>query len=204
MISVVSINVNHFYAEEIQRIELYAERRKRSIKDQLGAGFDGIVVSTNNQTAIKALRYEKLYQRERDVYIRLEQHDIGEIEGFAVPRLIGQHDELWIIEMEIVSPPFVVDFAGAYLDEEPPYLRDPEVMSLWATEKREQFGDQWSEVKTLLAAFRRFGVYLADVKPGNVTFLSDFGSTQIQSPRAVADLFDLRPNTIAKRQEQIV
>ena len=30
-------------------------------------------------------------------------------------------DILWVIEMEIVSPPFVLDFAGAYLDHRPDY-----------------------------------------------------------------------------------
>src|SRR6516165_4490321 len=109
------------------RARQYADRFNRPIEKQLGFGYDGIVFATFCQSAIKALRYQPLYARERDVYLRLQDEGIEDIAGHAVPSLIRYDDELWVIEMEIVSPPFVLDFAGAYLDEPPDFPE--EIMS---------------------------------------------------------------------------
>jgi hypothetical protein len=40
-------------------------------------------------------------------------------------------------------------------------------------EKREQFESRWPEVQLLIRQFRSYGIYLADVKPGNVMFDGD-------------------------------
>lgn len=88
--------------------------------------------------------------------------------GFNVPRLLRADDELFVIEMTIVSPPFVLDFAGAYLDTPPVF--PAEVLEAWREEKFEQFGDRWPTVLRVIAAFRKWGIYLADVKPGNIEF----------------------------------
>ncbi|HET6883831.1 MAG TPA: hypothetical protein VFI31_27000 [Pirellulales bacterium] len=60
----------------------------------------------------------------------------------------------------------MIDFAGAYLDEAPDF--PPEVLDEWEAEKQEQFGDNWSKAKAVVAAFRRYGIYLSDVSPSNV------------------------------------
>jgi hypothetical protein len=109
-----------------------------------------------------------LYQRERDIYLRLRNRGVGRILEFKVPKLWHFDDQLWVIEMEIVSPPFVLDFAGAYLDRPPDFPDD--VMEEWRKEKREQFGDRWAQVQDILREFRKMGIYLADVKPGNIMF----------------------------------
>ncbi len=155
--------------EAIERIDQYSASRRIVLTDRLGQGYDGIVFSTSRGTAVKALAFEKLYVRERDVYLRLRDHAIEDVHGFAVPSLIDCEDRLWIIEMEIVSPPFVLDFAGAYLDQRPDYPDD--VLEEWMEDKRLQFGDdRWDIVQSIMAAFRGFGIHLADVKPGNIMF----------------------------------
>jgi hypothetical protein len=150
------------------RAKHYAERMGQGILHGLGFGYDGIVFSTTRQSAVKALRYEPLYIRERDVYFRLRDHGALNVLGLAVPELWHWDDELWVIEMEIVSPPFVLDFAGAYLDQVPDFPE--EVMAGWRAEKKEQFGDRWGEVQHIMREFRKLGIYLADVKPGNIMF----------------------------------
>lgn len=70
--------------------------------------------------------------------------------------------------MEIVAPPFVLDFAGAYLDDRPNFPAD--VMWDWRREKSAQFGDDWPRVQSIMAELAGHGVHLADVKPGNITF----------------------------------
>lgn len=59
------------------------------------------------------------YEREINVYLRLRAHEVTHVGGHRVPILIDQDDELLAIEMTIVSPPFVLDFGGAYLDQPP-------------------------------------------------------------------------------------
>ncbi len=59
--------------------------------------------------------------RERDCYRHLKSLAISNIEGFAIPRLIDSDDELLVVEMDIVSPPFLLDFAKAYLEGPPDF-----------------------------------------------------------------------------------
>jgi len=81
----------------------------------------------------------------------------------------GFDDELRVIEMTIVARPFVLDFAGAYLDVRPEFPED--VWIAWEAEKREQFEQRWRVVQAILEGFEEFGIYLLDVTPGNIAFL---------------------------------
>ncbi|HET6328256.1 MAG TPA: hypothetical protein VFG04_26480 [Planctomycetaceae bacterium] len=141
-----------------------------SIERQLGGGIQGVVLSTHHGTALKALIRPEFYTQERDVYLRLHQLGIESVAGFNVPRLFAFHDELLVIEMQIVTPPYVVDFASAYLDSPPPYVNDPEIMGPWEDAKREQFEKRWPTVKRVMSAFQLHGIYLSDIKPGNIEF----------------------------------
>lgn len=154
----------------------YAERHNIQLVDELGYGYDGTVVSTTRQTALKALRYLGLYQNERNVYLRLRDLEVFQVRRFNIPKLRGYDDNLWILEMDIVSPPFVLDFAGAYLDHQPDY--GEEVYREWVEEKREQFGENWPEVRKVMRELAGHGIYLADVKPGNI----EFGRDDIAAP----------------------
>jgi hypothetical protein len=115
------------------------------------------VFATERQSAIKVLRFQRLYERERDVYFRLQSQSIVEVAGFSVPQLIHHDDRLWVVEMGIVSPPFVLDFAGAYLDQRPDY--PDEVMEEWQADKLEQFGEErWLKpFRMIMAHFARIG-----------------------------------------------
>ena len=152
-----------------ERANLFAAENGRTLIGQLGYGYDGSVFATERQSAIKVLRFQRLYKRERDVYLRPQSESIVDVGGFAVPQLIQCDDRLCVVEKGIVSPPFVLDFAGAYLDQRPDYPE--EVMEEWQADKLEQFGEErWPIVQNIMAHFARMGIYLADVKPGNITF----------------------------------
>jgi len=161
------------FSDESLRAKEYARRSGLSIVKQLGSGTQGIVFSTNCDTAVKALIREDHYIRERNVYRRLQERKVERVGQFWVPQLTQADDELLVIEMEVVRPPFVLDFASAYLDESPPYVNEPEVMARWESEKREQFESRWPEVKRMMRGFLAYGIYLPDVKPGNVMFADD-------------------------------
>jgi hypothetical protein len=150
---------------------LYCERANRKLGQPLGFGVHGNVFTVEGQTdagpsAIKVHERERFYVRERDVYLRLAEEGVSSILNCRVPRMLRYDDGLWVIEMEIVTPPYLLDFAGAYLDEPPEFSDD--VLAEWDAEKREQFGSQWPKVQAILRALEKHGVYLVDVNPGNV------------------------------------
>ena len=152
---------------------LYADQRQLELGETLGSGKDGIVTVAKRKVqpakvAIKALRWPEAYERERSVYERLQGAGVVAILGFNVPQLVGSDDGLRVLEMTIVEPPFVLDFAGAYLEKRPEFTA--EIWADWEAEKREQFETRWSEVRRVLDAFEEMGVYLLDVSPGNIAF----------------------------------
>ncbi|MBL8800016.1 MAG: hypothetical protein JNM56_39400 [Planctomycetia bacterium] len=168
----------NFTAELELRVRQYAQRNHLHLGQQLGYGMHGIVFVAESQpgiggvvlrSAIKVHRRELEYQRERDVYIRLRERGVATIRSCEVPQLLRHDDDLWIIEMTLVKRPFVLDFAGAYLDKAPDF--SDEVWADWQTEKREQFGRRWPEVQAVLRALEGYGIKMLDVNPGNVSFV---------------------------------
>jgi hypothetical protein len=167
--------------EELRfRAEQYASERGLTLTDELGHGVHGSVFSAESQarnplrapSAVKAHANEVHFVRERDVYFRLRKKSIAKIRGFEVPQLID-HDENWLIlEMTIVTRPFVLDFAGAYLDKAPDFSE--EVMADWRAAKLEQFGaKRWCEVQAILAVLEAHGVFMEDVHPGNIAIAGE-------------------------------
>ena len=102
------------------RLSEFAIKSGRILDEQLGWGNEGLVYSTTSKTALKAYLHENLYQNEKRVYERLSDHSVKRLHGFAVPLFVSASDELRVLEMTIVTPPFIIDFAGAYLDKRPP------------------------------------------------------------------------------------
>lgn len=111
---------------------------------------------------------EEAYLRERNVYLRLKQGGVMAIRDCTVPQLLGHDDELWIIEMTVVTPPFVLDFGGAHLDQPPDF--SAEILEEWRLEKQEQFESRWPEVEAIIRFLQGYGVFLEDVNPKNIVF----------------------------------
>jgi hypothetical protein len=156
------------------RAQKYAAKLGLTLGESLGYGVHGSVWSSGPMSAIKAHAPDsRYYARERDIYLRLEERTVTEVRGFHVPQLLGFDDELWVIEMSIVRPPFVLDFAGAYLDERPDFSE--ETWAEWEEDKQEQFGANWPQVRLILAAFERYGVFISDVTPNNIRFAESTG-----------------------------
>jgi hypothetical protein len=151
--------------------ELYAFQRSIQLEQQLGSGIDGIVWATTRKSAVKAHERRTAYYRERNVYYRFRDHEVLEILGSSVPALVDQDDELQVLEIEIVEPPWIIDFAHAYLDAPPDYPE--EVLAERLAEQEELFGEKWPKVRSILAALRGYGIYYLDASPKNIRFPED-------------------------------
>lgn len=132
--------------DPIARVKEYARHHRLVLAAELGHGVHGSVFTAQSQpekgiamlpTAVKAHKREADYLRERDVYLRLRENSVASIQGCHVPEMLCYDDHLWIIEMTVVVPPFVLDFGGAFLDKAPDF--SDEVMADWRAEKIEQY-----------------------------------------------------------------
>ncbi len=81
--------------------------------------------------------------------------------------MIEFDDALWIIQMTIVTRPFVLDFAGAYLEHAPQF--SDEIWADWHARKQEEFGSHWPEVQAILRELESYGIHMEDVSPGNIS-----------------------------------
>jgi hypothetical protein len=153
-------------------ITRYAERYQLTIEDRLGFGIHGTVFQAVNKdgvdVAIKHHAELDPFIRELEVFCHLDEYRVREICGFAVPQLLNVDEELRILEMTIVSRPFVLDFGGAYLDVKPSFT--PEIWEEWETKRREEYGDRWRIVRQVLDAFEEMDIYIIDVHPSNIAF----------------------------------
>lgn len=148
----------------------FEQRYEVLLEGRLGSGIHGTVWYTARGTAVKCFDSTGPYERERDAYLLLRAEAVHTILGHSVPQLLLHDDELLVLEMTIVRPPFFLDFAGAYPQGQLPDFPQETWEERYA-EWEGQFGGQWPHVERLLAQFRRLtGMTITDVNPGNITF----------------------------------
>src|SRR5205823_604587 len=113
-----------------------------------------------------------IYHRELRAYQIMLGGEIEEINEFQIPRLIRNDDELLAIEMTIVKPPFVLDFASAYTIEEYNHFEfTEEILDERETHWSDIFGDRWPIVRSLCDAFTHAtGLVLLDLSLNNIKF----------------------------------
>jgi hypothetical protein len=151
------------------RLQRYLAARGITALERLGEGKDGAVWRTSRWTAVKVHERPESYRAERNAYIRFQEVDLCEIAGFSIPILWAYDDESLVIEMEIVTPPYVVDFASVRLDV-PEDLIEDEGHTL-VDMIRERFDDKADAVIALCEELESAaGVYLTDVHRHNIKF----------------------------------
>jgi hypothetical protein len=69
--------------------------------------------------------------------------------------------------MTLVSPPYLLDFGGAYLDTLPDHASTAAAEAK-LEDIKEEFGHDWDEVDLALKELTRYGIYVLDVNPRNV------------------------------------
>jgi hypothetical protein len=154
-----------------RRALLYADSKLLAMPSDLpfDGGDDGSVWFTDNKTVVKSFRNSVNYTHELICYQRLQSGGIGRrIREFNVPELVDYSDDLMVIEMTAVFPPYILDFGKAYLSD--PRFPD-HVLEEWHERMQFWWDDRVREVRTALATLRRCGIWYFDAKPGNVTLL---------------------------------
>lgn len=151
--------------------DAYAKAKGIAITRFLGDGNDGAAWETDRNSAVKVIERLDSYLRERDVYLRLQDRGVTDIKGFAVPQLIDCDDTLQVVEMTIVFPPYVLDFAKSYVDRPPDF--SPEVLAETEARFAELFADRWPVVQSILAWLQAYGIHSYDPLRGNIRFADE-------------------------------
>jgi hypothetical protein len=152
-----------------QKVQRYAELHGIELDPTAHrrAGKDGAVLFSTMR-AIKGFYRRRQFELELACYQRLMERKAPEqICGFWVPRMIDFDATLEVIEMELVSPPYCLDFGTAYVDHVPDYFR-----SYTLTGIERLFGrDRAKQVMSLLRELSmKYGISYADANPKNITF----------------------------------
>jgi hypothetical protein len=103
----------------------------------LGSGIDGRVWPSDRDTAAKVFERQHNYLLECECYQRLRAAHVSKLRDFAVPKLVDFDDELLVVEMTIVSPPFLLDFGKVHFDRRPEF--SAETLAEWRESMRELF-----------------------------------------------------------------
>jgi hypothetical protein len=151
-------------------VRAFAARYGCTLTDRIGVGNDGAVFRTDRFTAVK-FAYDRIqFLRELEVYQVLTELCVERVLGHEVPSLRGSDAELRAIEMTVVSPPFLLDFAAARRSEEVPDFEDY-VWEEHHERMKDKFGHHWQDVLQVADAFERLtGYALLDLHPGNIRF----------------------------------
>jgi len=131
----------------------------------LGWGIGGFVyLSPDNLSAVKVHRGPG-YGTELETYRRLRRLKIKQLHGLNIPRLLGNDDARLIIQMDFVSAPFLLDFAGVLF--EPPDFT-PEVRADWYADIDERFGPNAWVAHLVYQSLAKHGIYYVDFRPSNL------------------------------------
>ena len=138
----------------------------------LGCGQDGLVWRTEH-TAVKCFVDEIRYSRELACYQLLADDGVSRIGRFNVPRLIEHDKVLLIVEMDVVKPPYVLDFGKAYAKAHPldrPHPYSDEEITRWREDAKAKYWEdhEWPIVQDLVYRLEDHGICYLDVSPGNV------------------------------------
>jgi hypothetical protein len=154
--------------DAIRRMGEYCQRNSL-VASPLSAGQDGVVWQTTleRNSVIKAFYRQESYAAELSCYRHLAEIGLDEIKGYHLPSLIASDDELLVIEIDLVQPPFILDFGKARVGFTPDF--SDEVMEDCYAQWREWWGDEYYPIiRSIVAILRYHGIYYPDPRPGNI------------------------------------
>lgn len=135
--------------------------------ESLGYGVSGFVFAApDHLSAVKAHHYAEAYSTELQAYklLRKKYRSINLL-GLNIPKLLGNDDDLSVIQMSIVKPPFLLDFAGVK-------FADPGFSGETNAEIREaiveQFGRDAHIPFAVYERLKQIGIYYLDLRPSNL------------------------------------
>ncbi len=135
----------------------------------LGWGVSGFVfLSPDLETAIKVHHTPEGFQTEVRAYELLRSYRLTQVEGITIPKLRMADHSRQLIQIDFVSPPFLLDFAGVRFS-------DPQFPSETVREIHEEiemrFGRNSHIAHAVQHKLLEIGMYYLDLRPSNLNLL---------------------------------
>jgi hypothetical protein len=119
--------------------------------------------------AVKIHKNIESFNKELAAYQRLYDHRVQSFMGFAIPTLMTYSSKLQVLEISIVKPPCMLDFAAATVDK--PNDFSDEAMEIWWADVADAFGDDFGVAADVFWAMKEeHGIFYWDLKPRNLQF----------------------------------
>lgn len=133
---------------------------------RLGWGISGYVyLSPDLRTAVKVHSHEESFDRELAVYHRLRHLRITQLHGLTIPKLRNYRRGVKLIQMDFVSAPYLLDFAGVRFN--PPDFPE-DTMESWHAGIHEMFGSNAYIAYLVYDSLKKHGMYYMDFRPSNL------------------------------------
>lgn len=132
----------------------------------LGWGVSGFVfLSPDLRTAIKVHHYPHGYVAEVKADMLLKQHRVTSLHGLTIPKLRNHSPSRNLIQIDFVSPPYLLDFAGVKFSD-PDFSADT-MDDIHATIE-ERFGKNADIAYAVYHSLLRYGIYYLDLRQSNL------------------------------------
>jgi len=133
---------------------------------RLGWGITGhVYLSPDLASAVKVHRRDESFWNEVQVYHQLRRLRLDRIHGLTIPKLRAYRADLRIIHMDFVTAPYLLDFAGASL-EQPDFSE--ETMQDWHNGIQTMFGPNAPIVYAVQRKLAQQGIHYMDFRPSNM------------------------------------
>jgi hypothetical protein len=134
--------------------------------ESLGWGVSGFVfLAPDLLSAIKVHHNQEGHAAELKAYHLLRQHRITSLFGLTVPKLRRFDSARRLIEIDVVSPPYLLDFAGVK-------FVDPEFSEDTVTDIQEMISERFGRNAYVAYAVQhellKIGMYYLDLRPSNL------------------------------------
>jgi hypothetical protein len=133
---------------------------------RLGWGISGFVyLSPTLNSVVKVHRYDTGFWTEVRAYQRLRRLRISKLFGLTIPTLKDFRSDLKLIQMDFVSAPYLLDFAGVKFK---PLDYPEDTMRHWHEQIEERFGPNAGIAYDVYHALGKHGIYYDDFRQSNM------------------------------------
>ena len=149
-----------------------------------GWGIGGYVYLSPQPGRVVKVHTGHAFHVELEVYRRLRRLRLTRLHGLNIPRVRGFREDVRLLEMDFVSAPFLLDFAGVLF--EPPDFED-HVWEDWHRKIDEAYGPNAHIAYAVYESLRKHGMYYVDFRITNMK-LDGLPGLAPYTPPSIEDL----------------
>lgn len=132
---------------------------------RIGWGVSGFVFRTADRRVLKLHKRQEGFDTEVRAYQMLRRRGMVRVNGLNIPTLYGKREVERIVLMDLVQPPFLLDFAGVHF--RPPDFEES-VVEYQHGQVRQWYGPNAHIVYAACESLKKIGIYYTDIRTSNI------------------------------------